>query len=56
MPSKRSRSQEREQKRKFREKLSADAKEADRENARKGMAELRERKINEDKNTTKKTR
>ena len=55
-PSKRSKSQERERKRKFREKLSADAKEADRENARTGMAEMREREKNEDKNTTKKTR
>ena len=56
MPSKRSKSQERERKRKFREKLSADAKEADRENARTGMAEMRERKKDEDKNTIKKTR
>ena len=55
MPSKRSRSQERERKRKFREKLSAEAKEADRESARKGMAEMRERKKKEDKNTSKKT-
>ena len=42
MPSKR-RSQERDWKRKFREKLSADAKEVYQENARKGMAEMRER-------------
>lgn len=43
MPSKRSRSEERERKRKFRAKMSVDAKKIEREKARKGMAEIREK-------------